>query len=122
MSISLSSGGFGSFEWRLRLNGAFMGADAEPGGLKRFVGGDNRLDDLAFQRANPWLFLGRPIVEFQHGAVMRMAGDQEDRVDLDRFLELLADVGDALPGRRPAEIEADQGDLLLPTANTTARA
>ena len=86
-------------------------ADTQARGFEILVRFGDDLDDLLFKGADVGLFFVGPIIQFENRAMMRMAGDEKDVVELERVLERFTDVRHALPRRRPAEIEADEREL-----------
>src|SRR5262245_31558155 len=91
----------------------FFGSDADSRWLQRFGRLENQVSELPLQVANIWFLLVRPVVEFQHGSVVRVRGDEKDVLDTGRPLDALVDDSRRLPRRRPAQVEADNGDLFF---------
>ena len=102
----------GPFRMAVAVERDLMGADPQAGRLQASVRLGDHLDDLVFQSADVRLLFG-PVVQLDDRAMMRVAADEEDGVDASRLLELPANVGHALPGGGPPQVEADDGELAL---------
>lgn len=115
---SRSTGLSSRFEWRLRLNGTSLEAMPSRAGFSA-VRFKDEISEFCFELADIGLLGIGPVVQLQDRAVVGVRADEEDVLDAGIF-----DAGPygsgRLAGGAVPQVEADDGDLLVPAASTSA--